>query len=107
MLKLLKLLEVAESPETAGEFISELMTTYKPVVYSIIGEFFGVYRDFNNNDDYFAEVAKSKQKALNAYIAAGFTRDEALLFLLDSDLKKDRALNILRMIQVPVPAGNE
>jgi hypothetical protein len=106
MLKLLNFLEVAKSPESAGEFISELVQTYKPVVYGIFGEFFEMYKDLSGNDEYFAEVALSKEKLLCAYLEAGFTREEALLFLLDSELKKERVLAILREAPLSVHRDN-
>ena len=106
MAKLLKLLEVLDSPETVVEFINEMMVEYKPVIYSIIGEFFEVYKDLNENDEFFAERAKNKQRTLEAYVTIGFTRDEALLFLLDSDLRKDRMMALLMRTQVQTPANN-
>ena len=96
MLKLLKLMELVDSPETAGEFINELVSTYKPVIYTVIGEFFNVYKDLNNNDEYFAEVARNKQRHLDAYLAAGFSREEAMLFMLDSELRKKRTLDMFK-----------
>ena len=106
MLKLFKLMEALDSTESATEFIDEILQNYKPVVYNIIGEAFGMYVDLNNNDEYFAEKAKRKQKYLDAYMTAGFSREEALLFLLDSDLKKDRVLNMLSSSATQVPATN-
>jgi uncharacterized membrane protein YqgA involved in biofilm formation len=95
MEKLFKLLDILESPEAAGEHVADFMETYKPVIYSVIGELFGVYKDLNDNDEFFAERARSKKKLFEAYIAAGFTREEALLFLVDGDLKRERTLAML------------
>ena len=107
MTKLLDLLEVIESPETAGEFIGEMIKTYKPVVYSIVGELFKTYKDLNNNDDYFAATARRRQLYLEAYLAAGFTREEAMLFLLDSDLRKERLFAMFKQVNAPLSVNNE
>jgi len=103
MQKLFKLLEILESPETAGEYVAEFMETYKPVIYSVIGELFGLYKDLNNNDEYFAEKAKSKKKIFDAYMAAGFTRDEAMAFLLDRETRQERIMGML--MQLPGAAN--
>ena len=102
MQKLLKLLDILESPETASEHVVEFLETYKPVVYSIIGELFGLYKDLNNSDEYFAEKAKGKKKIFDAYMAAGFTREEAMAFLLDRETRQERIMGMLT--QLPVTA---
>ena len=105
MMKLLKLMEAIDSPESAAEFVSEILETYKPVVYNIIDQFFTVYKDLTGNDEFFAERAKYKRQLLDAYMAAGFTREEALLFLLDNETRKERALGMLKQAQVNVPVN--
>ena len=85
--ELLKLL--ITSPNT----ITDIIQQYKPMLYVIFEELFGVYKDWVNNDDYFRYVAEFDWKRMCALQEAGFSRKEAFAIILDGKEKLNDRLN--------------
>lgn len=58
-----KILELLMSkPEMLVPVIKEYINKYKPVVYDLLQEIVEVYKDYSNNTEYPAIVAKTKKK---------------------------------------------
>lgn len=49
-------------PEMLVPVIKEYINKYKPVVYDLLQEIVEVYKDYSNNTEYPAIVAKTKKK---------------------------------------------
>jgi len=77
------LVMLMEDPDLAKEMISELISKYKPLAYSIANELLVVYKDFANNTDYFETVAIAKRNQYDAYISVGFSKEEAMILILN------------------------
>lgn len=84
--------------EMAAETIENLVAQYKPIIYAVLREGFQGYKDLVDNDDYFVQRAQMRRKMYTAYIDAGFTDEQAMLFLLDSDAI--RASTIKQLISI-------
>lgn len=85
MEKLLELL--MENPEMLVPVIKEYIKKYKPVVYELAHEVVDVYKDYANNIEYPAIVAKSKKNMYDAYVTAGFTEDQALALMINDNIQ--------------------
>ena len=70
-----------------------MVKKYKPLLYTVLGEGFDMYKDLVSNDEWFKKKALSRKKTLDAYIAHGFTREEALLFMVESDIGRVKMLS--------------
>lgn len=79
------------NPKMAQELIKEQIEKYKPLTYTIGQEFLNIYKDYADNTEYFATVAKARKNSINAYCDAGFTRDEAMSLLLN-DITKTKEM---------------
>lgn len=86
------LVQAMVDPSKCTESIHELVHMYKPMLYGICADFFGIMKDLNRNDEWFAENAMYDKKLYDAYVNAGFT-DEQSYGLLVRD-KIVRAENI-------------
>lgn len=83
-----KILELLlKNPELAVNTVSAIIEKYKPTVYALLEELVGIYRDYSNNTEYPAIVAKTKKNFYDAYVAAGFTEDQALALMLNDNLQ--------------------
>ena len=80
------------NPDTLQGIISNAVKQYKPVIYAALGELLTAYEDLANNERFFSAQAKAKWNAYAAYTQAGFTGEQAMLLLLDSDLTRKRML---------------
>jgi len=89
--------------EMAEETIENLVAQYKPIIYAVIREGFQGYKDLVANDEYFIQRAQMRRKMYSAYIEAGFTEEQAMLFLLDSDAARTNAIKHLISM---APAAN-
>ena len=81
-------LSLLSDPSTVTAVINQ----YKPLVYSVAGELFGIYKDYVDNEevtDYSAKALANKYQALIKY---GFTDEQAFLLLLDSETVKRESL---------------
>lgn len=81
--------------EMAAETIENLVTQYKPIIYAVLREGFEGYKDLVNNDEYFTQRAQMRRKMYTAYIDAGFTKEQAMLFLVDSDAARANGIKQL------------
>ena len=76
-----------ESPESGFTLVKAMVEKYKPMAYEVGNIVLDVYKDFANNQDYFATVAKVKKNMYDAYIAAGFAEDQALALILNDNIR--------------------
>jgi len=81
--------------EMAEETIENLVSQYKPIIYAVVREGFQGYKDLVANDEYFTQRAQMRRKMYSAYIEAGFTEEQAMLFLLDSDATRANTIKQL------------
>ena len=83
-----KLIEVfMESPEAGFALLKGMIEKYKPMAYEVAGIVMDVYKDFANNTDYPATVAKVKKNIYDAYIEAGFNEDQALALMINDNIQ--------------------
>ena len=80
-------------PEMMQEVIRNTIKQYKPVIYSVIDELLIAYEDAACSERFFKIQAQMKSQAHKAYMDAGFTDEQATLFLLDSDITRKKLLN--------------
>lgn len=76
-----------EKPETGFALLKVLIEKYKPMAYEIGNIFVDIYKDFANNTEYPAVVAKAKKNMYDAYVEAGFTEDQALALMINDNIK--------------------
>ena len=72
-------------PEMLGETLRNAVSKYKPVIYIVLEELLTCYEDLANNERAFKTQAAMKYNAYSAYIDAGFSSEQAMLLMLDSD----------------------
>ena len=83
-----KLIEVfMESPEAGFALLKGMIEKYKPMAYEVAGIVMDVYKDFSNNTEYPATVAKVKKNMYDAYLAAGFNEDQALALMINDNIQ--------------------
>ena len=83
-----KLIEVfLESPEAGFVLLKSMIEKYKPMAYEVTGIVMDVYKDFANNTEYPATVAKVKKNMYDAYIAAGFNEEQALALMINDNIQ--------------------
>ena len=78
------------NPETIQQIAGNLLNQYKPVAYSIIGELFTLYEDLANNRRLHGAHADMKWNAYSAYIDAGFSPEQAMALLLESQGAREK-----------------
>ena len=83
--KLEMILEMLKDPELAPT-VHETIDAYKKPVYRILGEFVDIWKDFQNSE-YYSLTAAGKKKMFDAYIAAGFSEEQAMMLLLNDHLE--------------------
>lgn len=89
------LAKLLENPEALLEIAKTYVEKYKPVVYGAAQEVANVYKDYSENTEYPATVAKVKKNMYDAYLAVGFNEDQALALMINDNLKLMK--NIERM----------
>ena len=83
-----KILELLGSnPELIVPVVKECINKYKPIAYGLLHEVVDVYKDYSNNEEWFALEAKVKRNYYNALVNAGFTEDQALTLMIHDDIK--------------------
>lgn len=82
---ILKLL--GENPNMLVPIAKEYIEKYKPIVYGLAQELVEVYKDYSNNTEYPATVAKVKKNMYDAYVNAGFTEDQALALMINDNIQ--------------------
>ena len=78
---------LATKPELATSAIKELIAEWKPIAYEIAKEVVEIYKDYANNTEYPAIVAKSKKTMYDAYVNVGFTEDQALALMINDNIQ--------------------
>lgn len=76
-----------ENPEVLLETAKTYVEKYKPVAYGVAQEFVNVYKDYSENTEYPAIVAKVKKNMYDAFLNVGFTEDQALALMINDNLK--------------------
>ena len=76
-----------ETPETLTSAIKEYVNKYKPVVYGLAQEVVEIYKDYSNNTEYPAVVAKTRKNMYDAYVSVGFTEDQALALMINDNIQ--------------------
>ena len=89
--------------DMAEETIQNLVSQYKPIIYAALNEGFQAYKDLANNDEYFTQRAQMKRKMYEAYISAGFTEEQAMIFLVDSDAARANTIKQLISMEQAMP----
>jgi len=84
---------ISGDPEIMQEVIKNIIKQYKPIVYTILQELFEVYKDLANNEEVFKAQAQMKSNAFKAYMETGFSSEQAMLLLLDSDITRKKILH--------------
>ena len=74
--------DILKSLLLSPDGISAIVSQYKPILYTICNEFFGIYKDLLNNDDWFVANAKYERKRFEALVNEGFTEDQAMQIVL-------------------------
>lgn len=85
MEKILELL--ASNPELIMPVVREYIEKYKPTIYALAQEIVEIYKDFSNNMEYPAIIAKIKKNMYDAYIDAGFTEEQALALMINDNIQ--------------------
>ena len=80
------LAKLLENPEALLEIGKTYVEKYKPVAYGVAQEFANVYKDYSENTEYPAIVAKVKKNMYDAYLNVGFTEDQALALMINDNL---------------------
>lgn len=62
--------------------VSEIIESYKPFVYGLLQEVVKIYADYANNTEVPALNAKVSKNKYDAYVAAGFTEDQAFSLIM-------------------------
>lgn len=85
MEKILELL--AKNPELVVPMIKTYIEKYKPMVYELAQEVVNIYKDYSNNTEHPAVIAKTKKNLYDAYVSVGFTEDQALAFMINDNIQ--------------------
>ena len=83
-----KILELLGSnTELIVPVVKEYINKYKPVVYDLAQEVVEIYKDYSNNTEYPAVVARTKKNMYDAYVSVGFTEDQALALMINDNIQ--------------------
>jgi len=82
-----------ENPEELKEMIKEQVGQFKPLVYMVGSELLDVYKDYANNIEFFITKAKVRKNQFDAYIEVGFTKEQAMMFLLNDIENMKKSIN--------------
>lgn len=84
---ILKLL-LSGGEENLVNTVSTYIEKYKPTAYALLKELLKIYEDYANNTEFPALAAKTKKNMFDAYVGAGFTEEQAMAFLINSNLER-------------------
>ena len=76
-----------ENPETVIDVIKGGIDKYKPLVYDLLHEVVKICDDYADNKECPMVVAKAKKNMFDAYVAVGFTEDQAMALMLNDNLQ--------------------
>lgn len=83
-----KLIEAfMESPEVGFVLLKTMIEKYKPMAYEVANIIEDIYRDYSNNTEHPALVAKVKKNMYDAYVDAGFTEDQAMALMINDNIQ--------------------
>lgn len=83
-----KLIEAfMESPEVGFVLLKTMIEKYKPMAYEVANIIEDIYRDYSNNTEHPALVARVKKNMYDAYVDAGFTEDQALALMINDNIQ--------------------
>lgn len=83
-----KLIEAfIESPEVGFVLLKTMIEKYKPMAYEVANIIEDIYRDYSNNTEHPALVARVKKNMYDAYVDAGFTEDQALALMINDNIQ--------------------
>lgn len=83
---------VKMDPENLGVILHGYVDQYKPLVYVIGRELLGIYKDYVDNNGLAELEAKSAKKKYNAYVNVGFTEEQAMTLLVNSNIAFSKAV---------------
>ena len=78
---------MGSNPELIVPVVKEYINKYKPVVYDLAQEVVEIYKDYSNNTEYPAVVARTKKNMYDAYVSVGFTEDQALALMINDNIQ--------------------
>lgn len=82
-----KLIEAfMESPEVGFVLLKTMIEKYKPMAYEVANIIEDIYRDYSNNTEHPALVARVKKNMYDAYVDAGFTEDQVLALMINDNI---------------------
>lgn len=64
-----------------------MIEKYKPMAYEVANIIEDIYRDYSNNTEHPALVAKVKKNMYDAYVDAGFTEDQAMALMINDNIQ--------------------
>lgn len=83
-----KILELLTSnPELVVPMVKTYIEKYKPMVYELAQEIVNIYKDYSNNTEHPAVIAKTKKNLYDAYVGVGFTEDQALALMINDNIQ--------------------
>lgn len=82
---ILKLL--AENPESLGIITKTYIEKYKKPVYDVLEEVVAIAKDYSENTEYPAIVAKTRKNMFDAYVNVGFTENQALALMINDNIQ--------------------
>lgn len=88
---LIKLL--TSNPEIISGTVKEYINKYKPMVYEIVGDVYSIYKDYVANEEHYIIDAEYYKNKLDAYMNAGFSREEAMSLILKDSKDLEKALS--------------
>lgn len=80
------------NPEAAVELAKNYIDKYKPTVYALLKECMEIHKDFANNKEYPATVAKVRRNQFEAYVDAGFSDEQAMALIINDNLNLMEAM---------------
>lgn len=73
---------LSKDPDSSKIFISSIVEQYKPLLYAVCAELFGLFKDLVNNDDYYNTNALHYKQMIDSFMSVGFSREEAMDILI-------------------------
>lgn len=73
---------LSKDPDSSKILISSIVEQYKPLLYAVCAELFGLFKDLVNNDDYYKTNALHYKQMIDSFMSVGFSREEAMDILI-------------------------
>lgn len=81
--------QLLTDPQGSVDGVVAAIAAYKPYIYKILNELFGLYKDLVDNEEYYEYIAKDKMNEYQSLLNAGFTEDQAFILLLNKGVQRD------------------